>query len=215
MKNKKGFTLIELLAVIVILGVLLAIAIPKVTQYITRSRKDSFLSAGKFFIETVQNDTTTEEIPLPIQTNEVVIVTFDKANLNKSKEKSAFGGNYVYNKSYVAVINIGTGTDPEYEFYFAAQDTKGYAVPLTKEKDLAVNKVVANAKNKMEVTIQSLCGSELGTTTVLPSISGLTLPEGAEAWEATIYSTSACSSQNGGSTTTTNTNTNTNTTTGD
>ena len=33
--GKKGFTLIELLAVIVILAVLMAIAIPKVTQYIT------------------------------------------------------------------------------------------------------------------------------------------------------------------------------------
>ena len=46
----------------------------------------------------------------------------------------------------------------------------------------------------MEVTIQSLCGSEEGTTTLLPSISGLTLPEGAEAWNATVYSTDACSS---------------------
>ena len=39
MKNKKGFTLIELLAVIVILGLLMAIAIPSVTKYITESRK--------------------------------------------------------------------------------------------------------------------------------------------------------------------------------
>ena len=49
MKNKKGFTLIELLAVIVILGVLLGIAIPKVSQYITKSKKEGFVSAGKFF----------------------------------------------------------------------------------------------------------------------------------------------------------------------
>lgn len=35
MKEKKGFTLIELLAVIVILGVIMMIAIPSVTGYIT------------------------------------------------------------------------------------------------------------------------------------------------------------------------------------
>ena len=42
--NQKGFTLIELLAVIVILGLLMAIAIPSVTRYITQSRKKTVTS---------------------------------------------------------------------------------------------------------------------------------------------------------------------------
>ena len=37
--NKKGFTLIELLAVIIILGILMLIAIPSVTNYINNSRQ--------------------------------------------------------------------------------------------------------------------------------------------------------------------------------
>ena len=36
--NKKGFTLIELLAVIVIMGILMAIAIPSINLVITNSR---------------------------------------------------------------------------------------------------------------------------------------------------------------------------------
>ena len=36
--GKQGFTLIELLAVIVILGILVGIAVPKMTKYITNSR---------------------------------------------------------------------------------------------------------------------------------------------------------------------------------
>lgn len=41
MKNEKGFTLIELLAVIVILGILAAIAIPSIMGIINKSKTDS------------------------------------------------------------------------------------------------------------------------------------------------------------------------------
>lgn len=40
-KNNKGFTLIELLAVIVILAILVAVAIPSVTKYLNDARKGS------------------------------------------------------------------------------------------------------------------------------------------------------------------------------
>ena len=40
--KKKGFTLIELLAVIIILGILMLIAIPSVSGYITSSRKNAY-----------------------------------------------------------------------------------------------------------------------------------------------------------------------------
>ena len=201
MRNKKGFTLIELLAVIVILGVLLAIAIPKVSQYINGSKKKSFVDAGQLFINSVRDDATAEEFPSPIATNDVVIITLDMANLNKARQKSAFGGKYVLNKSYVAIVNVGTSTNPKYEYYFAAQDDKGYAIPLTNEKDLEADKVIANAKNKMEVTIQSLCGKPEGLTNTYPSISGLPSPvikedetqeTSAGSWNATIFSTEDC-----------------------
>ena len=193
MDDKKGFTLIELLAVIVILGVLIAIAIPKVSQYINNSKKKSFAAAGQLFIDSVREDATSEEFPFPINTNDVTIVTLDKANLNKAKDKSSFGGKYIYNKSYVAIINIGTGINPVYDYYFAAQDTKGYAIPLTNEKDLDSSKVMANAKNKMEVTIQSLCGSEEGLNNMYSNLSGLDNKlTGGEEWNATIFSTEEC-----------------------
>ena len=43
--EKNGFTLIELLAVIVILGLLMAIAIPSVTRYITESRRKTIVTS--------------------------------------------------------------------------------------------------------------------------------------------------------------------------
>ena len=57
MKNKKGFTLIELLAVIVILALLVAVAIPAVTKYLNTSRKGVFADNASVAISAVRNQT--------------------------------------------------------------------------------------------------------------------------------------------------------------
>ena len=60
--KKKAFTLVELLAVIVVLAVILAIAIPSITNIIASSKKASFKSDARFIldqtrIELSKNDT--------------------------------------------------------------------------------------------------------------------------------------------------------------
>lgn len=58
-KNEKGFTLIELLAVIIILGLLMAIAIPSVSRYITQSRKKTVIDSINGYVNaatTMMND---------------------------------------------------------------------------------------------------------------------------------------------------------------
>lgn len=199
MRNRKGFTLIELLAVLVILGILLGIAVPQVSKYINNSRKEGFVAEGKLFLDSISYDGTSEMYPLPINSNDVTIITFDIADIDKAQNNSSFGGNYIYSKSYVAIINVGTGTDPDYEYYLAVQDSKGYAIPLTKKSQITTDTIIANAKNKMEVTIQSLCGTEEGYTREYTEISGLNEVQPVDengnkiSWKATIFSSQGCS----------------------
>lgn len=58
-KNKNrsdlGFTMVELLAVIVLMGILFAIAIPAVTKYINKSKNASFETALKTCYEAAEN----------------------------------------------------------------------------------------------------------------------------------------------------------------
>lgn len=55
MLNKKGFTLVELLAVIVILGIILVIVVPKIIDVINNSRIESFKNSSKLIYSGVKN----------------------------------------------------------------------------------------------------------------------------------------------------------------
>lgn len=51
---KKGFTLVELLAVVVILSIILAIAVPTITSIVNNSKHNSFESTAKLFLNAVK-----------------------------------------------------------------------------------------------------------------------------------------------------------------
>lgn len=190
--NKKAFTLIELLAVIVILAILLAIAIPQVNQYITKSRKESLITTAKDFIDAAKKDATSEIYDFPISTNDVTVISTGLIKLNKGGTKSPFSGSWIKNNSYVAIINIGTDIDPEYKYYIALADSKRYTIALTAEEELDTDTIVRNNTSKTKVTITSLCGDEDGKYMVFNNIVGLEKYQTKNGWNVTVYGSGDC-----------------------
>lgn len=128
--NQKGFTLIELLAVIVILGVLLAIAVPSVTKYINTSKKNTYISNAQSYASTALQQTTLGTYKAPVNPNEAIVIFFSalEDDLEKGGKTSPYGGAYTADSSFVVIANVRTAENPKYQSYIAAIDSEGYGI---------------------------------------------------------------------------------------
>ena len=106
MRNNKGFTLIELLAVIVILAIILAIAVPKILLLIERSRESANEVSKKILLNSIKDQITSSSISTDnkfISINNCYFFDFDKQNDQnensfklKIKNKEQFKGSITY-----------------------------------------------------------------------------------------------------------------------
>ena len=121
MKNNKGFTLIELLAVITIMGILMIVAIGSVNRIIENSRRDTFATTAKEYINAVRNGVVGDTIvcggvsasATPDGTYYFPIDTTTDAtkDLMQSGGKSPFGNSEM--KGYVKWVKSTDDSDPK------------------------------------------------------------------------------------------------------
>lgn len=132
MKNNKGFTLIELLAVIVILGLLMAIAIPAVTRYITESRKKTLVSSIDSFVRAASIAVNEGDFDALSDGNRLyyIQVSNDKNNSCIFLEKGGTNPFGNWRQAYVVVHYNAEKFG--YDFYFTFIDDAGYGMALTK-----------------------------------------------------------------------------------
>lgn len=126
--NKKGFTLIELLAVIIILGVLLLIAVPSVSKYITNSRMDTYETNLTRLVDAVSNEVNSYNGEYSFRSSEYLIIPLVCVEIEKgSNTKSPFGL-YEHENSFVAVTRKYDSNDVPtgFKYYVAALDENGF-----------------------------------------------------------------------------------------
>ena len=165
--NKKGFTLIDLLAVIVILAVLLAIAVPAVSNYINTSKKSGYIDTVKMYVDAARNASISETFDFPSDMNHATAISFSELKdlLEKGGATSSYGNEWKTANSYVVIVNEGSSNEnPKYVYYVAAFDGK-YAIGE-----------VSSGTSKARI----VNADELGNGNVVRVSSGLAVPtEGA------------------------------------
>lgn len=110
MKNNKGFTLVETIAVIIILGVVLSIAVPSITNVVKSTNKNRMISDAETFISEVKEYVESDTIGNTPKDNKYKLV-----NIKSKLSKSPYGKEYKKN-SYVDITNYSVClTDGEYE----------------------------------------------------------------------------------------------------
>ncbi len=130
--SKNGFTLIELLAVIVILAVLLAIAVPMVSGFIFDSKRSAYIDSLKLYIDDIRNRVNVGEYAFT-DPNVTYYVHFNNLDVEKAK-KSPFAD---WQDGYVVV----TFDEMTYDYYVTSVDQKGYKVFITEENQLVKESV--------------------------------------------------------------------------
>ena len=135
MKKRKGFTLIELLAVIVILGLLMAIAIPSVTKYITESRKKTLVSTIGNYITAMVNEVNDLTYTFT-EANTIYAVPIECIALERGGT-NPFGAWHQANSSYWAYVLVQYNDDTSsYTYGYTFKDSAGYGLYPTSQSKL-------------------------------------------------------------------------------
>ncbi len=142
-KRRVASTLIELLAVIVIIGVLMLIAIPSVTNYINESRKNAYVNTAKQYIKGATQLVNSGELEV-YDTGVTYYIPSTCIALETGGE-SPYGGKF--EPAYIIV----TYDNNSYNYYWMSRDNQSMGVKLPTLSDNLNTSVIESGVTKDDI----------------------------------------------------------------
>lgn len=124
--NRKGFTLVELIAMMVVIGILMAITIPNISGIIKKNREDQAIEDINKMVSNVKAKLDSGKVEKP-KVNECVVFTLKSADTNDDVGNGLNGGVYDPLGTFVVATRKpleGEAATSEYKYYFHLYETK-------------------------------------------------------------------------------------------
>ena len=101
--NSKGFTLVEVLAMLVVLGILMAISVPNVTGILNNSKLSAMKTDGIKMVDTAKVKFTKLKSYEKPKTGECIVYGLNAVNDTDDISKGPNGGVYMTDESFVVI----------------------------------------------------------------------------------------------------------------
>ena len=141
--SQKGFTLVELIAMLVVMGVLMAITIPNISGIIKNNRESIGIEDVNKMVGNAQQKMESKKAKYPKNVNDCVVFSLKYLDTNDDFKQGVNGGEYDKEESIIVVAKKRiTDITNEYKYYIRLVELKNnkfYVINFVDYDDFAAN----------------------------------------------------------------------------